>query len=56
VLRKKIDTKLIEAKLQERLEARAAKDFARSDAIRDDLLALGVTIQDTVQGPQWDVE
>lgn len=38
-----------------RQEARAAKDFARSDAI-DELLALGVTIQDTAQGPQWDVE
>lgn len=56
VLRKKIDTQQIEAKLQERQEARAAKDFARSDAIRDELLALGVTIQDTAQGPQWDVE
>ncbi len=56
VLRKKIDADLVEARLVERLEARAAKDFARSDSIRDELLALGVTIQDTAQGPQWDVE
>jgi cysteinyl-tRNA synthetase len=46
----------VQTKLQERKEARAAKDFARSDAIRDELLALGVTIQDTAQGVQWDVE
>ena len=56
VLRRKIDTAGIEARLKERQEARAAKDFARSDAIRDELLAMGVTIQDTAQGPQWDVE
>jgi cysteinyl-tRNA synthetase len=56
VLRKKIDVGVVEAKLVERLEARAAKDFTRSDAIRHELLALGVTIQDTVQGSQWDVE
>lgn len=56
VKRRNIDTSLIDAKLDERREARAAKDFARSDAIRDELLALGVTIQDTPQGPQWDVE
>jgi len=56
VLRKKIDTALVQAKLQQRQEARTAKDFARSDAIRDELLALGVTIQDTAQGVQWDVE
>jgi cysteinyl-tRNA synthetase len=56
VLRRKIDTDLIETRLKERQEARAAKDFARSDAIRDELLALGVTIQDTPQGAQWDVE
>lgn len=56
VRRRQIDTALIEARLAERQEARAAKDFARSDAIRDELLGLGVTIQDTAQGAQWDVE
>jgi cysteinyl-tRNA synthetase len=56
VRRRQIDTALIEARLAERQEARAAKDFARSDAIRDELLTLGVTIQDTAQGAQWDVE
>ena len=56
VQRRKIDTDLIETRLKERQEARGAKDFARSDAIRDELLTLGVTIQDTPQGAQWDVE
>jgi cysteinyl-tRNA synthetase len=36
----------IEAALAARKEARAAKDFARSDAIRDDLIAKGVEVMD----------
>ncbi len=36
----------IEAALAARKEARAAKDFARSDAIRDDLIAMGVEVMD----------
>lgn len=36
----------IDAQLAERKEARAAKDFARSDAIRDELAALGVEVMD----------
>ena len=36
----------IAARLAERREARAAKDFARSDAIRDDLAAAGVEVMD----------
>ncbi|NLY41912.1 MAG: cysteine--tRNA ligase [Desulfovibrionales bacterium] len=56
VVRKQIDTALIAERLQERQEARKAKDFTRSDAIRDELLAMGVTLQDTAAGMQWDVE
>ena len=41
-----IDPDAIEAKLVERKEARAAKDFARSDAIRDELAAAGVEVMD----------
>jgi len=41
-----IDEPTIEARLTERREARAAKDFARSDAIRDDLVAAGVEVMD----------
>jgi len=36
----------IEARLADRREARAAKDFARSDAIRDELTAAGVEVMD----------
>lgn len=36
----------IEARLAERRDARAAKDFARSDALRDDLTAAGVEVMD----------
>jgi cysteinyl-tRNA synthetase len=43
----------IEALLAERQAARARKDFATSDRIRDQLAAEGVTIIDTPQGPRW---
>ena len=46
---------MVEALLQKRLEARAAKDFAASDAIRDELAALHVEVKDTPQGQVWDV-
>ncbi|WP_341207173.1 cysteine--tRNA ligase [uncultured Sphingomonas sp.] len=41
-----IDEAAIEARLAERKEARAAKDFARSDAIRDELAGSGVEVMD----------
>ncbi|MBN2972173.1 cysteine--tRNA ligase [Roseomonas aeriglobus] len=41
-----LDEEAIEARLVERREARAAKDFARSDAIRDELAAAGVEVMD----------
>lgn len=50
-----IDTSKVEALMQERLEARTGKDFARSDAIRDALLALGVAVRDTPEGALWDI-
>ena len=41
-----LSTDEIEARLDERRRARAAKDFARSDAIRDALIAAGVEVMD----------
>jgi cysteinyl-tRNA synthetase len=41
-----IDEAGIAARLEERREARAAKDFPRSDAIRDELAAIGVEVMD----------
>ncbi|MCF8553065.1 MAG: cysteine--tRNA ligase [Candidatus Planktophila sp.] len=41
--------------LAERASARERKDFAASDTIRDGLSALGITIEDTAQGPRWSI-
>ena len=46
---------VIKLALAERASARDRKDFAASDAIRDGLLALGITIEDTAQGPRWSI-
>ena len=46
---------LISLALEQRNAARARKDFAASDAIRDSLTALGVTIEDTPTGSRWTV-
>ena len=43
----------IDALLAERQAARRSKDFARADAIRDQLAAQGITIEDTPTGPVW---
>jgi cysteinyl-tRNA synthetase len=50
-----VDAAAVEALLEERRAARASKDFARSDAIRDQLKELGVTIEDSAQGTRWSV-
>lgn len=44
---------LIEAQLSERAEARASRDFVRSDQIRDRLAAVGVQVEDSAQGARW---
>jgi len=46
---------LISLALQQREAARARKDFATSDAIRDTITELGITIEDTAAGPRWTV-
>ncbi len=43
----------ITAKVTMREAARKAKDFATADAIRDELLALGIEILDTPEGARW---
>jgi cysteinyl-tRNA synthetase len=54
--RRGIDGAAVEARLAERTAARMAKDFARSDAIRDELLGWGVAIMDGPAGTTWRVE
>ena len=43
----------IDELLAERSAARKAKDFKRSDEIRETLAAKGIIIEDTPQGPRW---
>ncbi|MDZ8086621.1 MAG: cysteine--tRNA ligase [Nostoc sp. DedQUE12b] len=43
----------IEAKIQQRQEARKAKNFAESDRIRDELQAQGITLIDSRDGTRW---
>ena len=43
----------IEAKIIARKEARANKDFAASDAIRDELQAAGIILEDSAAGTTW---
>jgi cysteinyl-tRNA synthetase len=43
----------VEQKLVERREARAAKDWARADEIRDEIAARGIVLEDTPKGTRW---
>ncbi|WP_372728924.1 cysteine--tRNA ligase [Nocardioides sp.] len=44
---------LVRGLLDQRARARAAKDFAAADAIRDQIKAAGIEIDDTPTGPRW---
>ena len=46
----------IETAIKQRKEAREQKDFAKSDQIRDEMLAKGVEFMDTPQGTKWTVK
>ena len=45
----------VEQLVADRLAAKAAKDFARADAIRDELTKLGVTLEDSADTTNWSV-
>jgi cysteinyl-tRNA synthetase len=47
------DESQVETIIAARQEARAARDFARADALRDELLAMGIELEDTAEGPRW---
>ncbi|MEI8185009.1 MAG: cysteine--tRNA ligase, partial [Actinomycetes bacterium] len=44
---------LIKLALEQREAARVRKDFASADQIRDQIAALGITVEDTSNGPRW---
>ena len=46
-------TAYVEAKIEERKEAKKAKDFAKADAIRAELLEKGIVLEDTREGVKW---
>ncbi len=46
---------LVRLALEQRQAARARKDYAAADAVRDRLTALGVQVEDTPQGPRWEL-
>ena len=47
---------LVNMVLEQRKAAKAAKDWATSDKIRDDLKALGIQIKDGKDGTEWTLE
>jgi cysteinyl-tRNA synthetase len=53
-LRQVVDA-LVGVALDQRQAARARKDFAAADAIRDQLLQAGVLVEDTPRGPRWEL-
>jgi cysteinyl-tRNA synthetase len=46
---------LVVGLLDERTAAREAKDWARADAIRDQIKQAGIEVEDTPAGPKWTV-
>ncbi|MEO3799314.1 cysteine--tRNA ligase [Nonomuraea sp. B1E8] len=46
---------LVAVALEQRRAARERKDYAAADAIRDQLSAAGITVEDTPHGPRWEL-
>ena len=53
-LRDVIDA-LVALALEQRAQARARKDWAAADAVRDQLKHAGVEVEDTPHGPRWTI-
>jgi cysteinyl-tRNA synthetase len=47
--------RLVAGALERRAQARASKDWAASDAIRDELAAAGIAVEDTPNGQRWEL-
>ncbi len=48
-----VNTSAIEALVLARDEAKKAKDYAKADSIRDELLAQGIVLEDSAEGTRW---
>ena len=55
IRQKNIDVTKVDELIASRIKAREEKDWAKSDEIRDELLAMGVEIHDTPEGTHWEV-
>ena len=53
---KEIDEEFIKEKINERNIAKQNKDFTRADAIRDELLQMGIILKDTREGTKFEVK
>jgi cysteinyl-tRNA synthetase len=53
--KKNLNRSDIDQLILERQQARANKDFKRSDELRDQLLQMGISVSDTPLGPVWEV-
>jgi cysteinyl-tRNA synthetase len=51
-----VDEAEIARAIEARKAARAAKNFAEGDRIRDELLARGIVLKDSPQGTTWEVK
>lgn len=57
LLRKKnLNRDQIDQLVRQRTEARTQKDYAKSDQLRDQLMGMGIALQDTPEGTHWEVE
>lgn len=54
--KKNIERKAVDELVEARTKARSQKDFAASDKLRDQLKSLGISIQDSAEGTEWEVE